>query len=513
MAAAAARKWFGARALPFWVLAVVTLAELFLFVDFHRERWRKGIVPRGNPRLLTGEGFIIRSDGHGYYAWLRSLLVDGDWSFDNEFDDHNPLHDWVPTFRTERGLRGNQVSVGPALVWSLAVVPGHLGLQAWQHWRGAEETNGYEMPYQLLVGCTSVLVSLLGLWFLYGICRHFARPSRAALAVGLLTLGTTIVFYSAVEVTMAHGLGTVAVAGLAWYWLRTYGSERPGRWLLVGGLVGVAALMRWQLATFALLPGGECVFQYRRAWRSGDRSGKPVACLALATLGSVLGFLPQVIAWKAVFGSWVVTPVVTSHNWLCPSWGRVLTSTDRGLFYWTPLTLLALGGNLCRAWRRAGAETADPANQVRKETLFLLCSAFLLQVYVLASLWGEAVQLGVSFGLRHLTESVVVLGPGLALLLERARPRGFRILCTLGCVLVVWNLQLVGQFRYGLVPAAAGAEPGTLLANAVHLVTRKKLLLVGQVAAAPLLLWLLVVRPGKRDLPGFPRAAYNGHRS
>jgi hypothetical protein len=225
----------------------------------------------------------------------------------------------------------------------------------------------------------------------------------------------------------------------------------------------------------------------------------------------VLGFLPQVIAWKAVFGSWVVTPVATSHNWFCPSWGRVLTSTDRSLFYWTPLTLLALGGYTA-LWRRAGAEAAHPRNTFRQETLVLLGGAFLLQGYVLASLWGAAVQLGVSFGLRHLTESVVVLGPGLALLLERARPWTFRILCALGCILVVWNLQLVCQYRYGLVPAAAGAEPGTLLANAVRLVTRKKLLLLGQVAAAPMLLWLLLVRLGKPDLPGLPRAAYNGHR-
>src|SRR5437879_5226457 len=90
---------------PRCVLAVVVLFEVYLFAGFHRERWhalQAHVVP---PR--HGEGLVIRCDGHGYYAWLRSLLVDGDWSFDNEFDEHNPLGDFVPPrdSRTDCGLR------------------------------------------------------------------------------------------------------------------------------------------------------------------------------------------------------------------------------------------------------------------------------------------------------------------------------------------------------------------------------------------------------------------------
>jgi hypothetical protein len=136
------------------------------------------------------------------------------------------------------------------------------------------------------------------------------------------------------------------------------------------------------------------------------------------------------------------------------------------------------------------------------EPLALLLAAFALQVYVMASMWGEAVQLGVSFGLRHFTESVAALGPGLAVLLERTSGRRFRIVCGLGCLLTLWNLQLVCQYRYGWIPAAAGAEPGTLLANALRLIVRKKSLLDSQILAGPLLLWLLLGRsPPRAPLP------------
>src|SRR5262249_43368748 len=177
-------------------------------------------------------------------------------SFDNEFDEHNPLGDYVPPPepRTPRGRRPNQWSVGPACVWAITVVPGHLALKAVEG--DAWPADGYSLPYQLLVGATTLLASFAGLGFLYGICRRYADPIPAALAAAFLVLGSGIVFYSSIEVTMAHSVGPTATAALAWYWLRTYGSPRLGRWFLVGVLVGVAALMRWQLVTFAVLPAG-----------------------------------------------------------------------------------------------------------------------------------------------------------------------------------------------------------------------------------------------------------------
>jgi hypothetical protein len=462
---------------------VVVLVELTLFASYHAERWRDAILPRHDPRLAGGEGLVIRSDGHGYYAWLRSLLVDGDWSFDNEFDDHNPLGDWVPAARTRRGLRANHWSVGPACLWSATIVPAHAILMAVAGHGGRWRPDGYTLPYQLLVGLTTVLASVLGLGLLYGICRRYARPSRASLAAALLTLGTPIVYYSTIEVTMAHGPATVFLAGLVWYWLKTYGSDVPRRWLLVGLLLGATALMRWQLVTFALLPAGEWLLHSTRGRR------RSIWLLAVAALGAGLAFLPQAVAWKTVYGSWVVAPLATSSNWLRPSWWQVLGSVDRGLFYWTPLTLLALAGFLAFFWRRPGQAMND-LDAGEGEPLELLLAAFMLQAYLVASLLGGEMGLGVSFGQRFLTEAVVALAPGLALLLERAPRRCFHLLSGLCCLLALWNLLLMAEHRYGLIPAAGGVEPGILVTNAVRLVVRKKLLLAGPAFAGPLLLWL-----------------------
>lgn len=539
------------------MLAAVVVAEAALFAATHAERWRKSLRPLDRPGVRAGEGLVVRCDGLGYYAWLRSLLVDGDWSFDNEFDSHNPLNDFVPppTPRTETGRRPNLWSVGPACVWAVLLVPVHAAVSALQAWGLPWPADGYSLPYQLAVGLTTVAASWLSLVCTYAACRRFAPAPRAAFATAVMLLGTPAVYYAAVEGSMAHGVGTAAVALLVWYWLWTYGSESPARWLLLGSLVGLVALVRWQLATLVVLPVGEWCLGLRQAagraaarqaprpsifwWhalsdaqgvvrimpsplRSG-RATRPcgvtpsaarqaprppgleqhvsfpfgqarltirhLSLAMLAALGAVAAFLPQMLAWRCVFGHWLVRPFPTAHNWLTPALWQVLASTDRGFLYWTPAALLACGGYFA-ALPRLG------------ERLGFLFAAFLLQVYVVASLWGEQAYLGASFGFRQLTETAPVLAPGLALLLARASAGRFRVLAVLGIALVAWNMTLIAQYRLGWIPADGGAGPGTLLANGVHLLRRKPTLTAIQILPAPVLLalglWLAAGPPRVR---------------
>jgi hypothetical protein len=172
------------------------------------------------------------------------------------------------------------------------------------------------------------------------------------------------------------------------------------------------------------------------------------------------------IAWKVVYGAWVTSPMPLAHNWLRPDWARVLVATDRSLLYWTPLTLLPIIGYvLCLG--PTGRSVA--ARSIPREPLRLLCIAFVAQVYLMASLSGGGVYLGSAFGFRQLTEAVVLLAPGLALLLESAAPIGRRRLIAACFVLSVWNVLLLAQYHGEVLPRAAGADFSTLLKNLVPL--------------------------------------------
>ncbi len=315
----------------FFILAAL---QACLFIDHHWRRWDS----LKDAEKTRREGLMICHNGLGYYAWLRSLLIDGDWSFDNEFDEHALKNDYVPPpfYRTEIGRRPNQWSIGPACLWAVTIVPVHVVTKV----LSPSAANGYSPPYQWTVGITSLVASFAGLAFTFAVCRTVSRPSRAALGVAFLWLGTTVVYYGATEVSSAHGLRATAMAVLVWYWFTTYGSTRPTRWLLVGLLVGAVGLMRWQLLTFAALPAGELLLT---RWQSEEVTpraalGRAAVCAALAALGGVIAFSPQMLAWRCVYGDWLVSPVPgVAWNWSHPSVWQVLCSWDRSLFYWTPL--------------------------------------------------------------------------------------------------------------------------------------------------------------------------------
>jgi poly(3-hydroxybutyrate) depolymerase len=502
--------WLGKSSWPRWALVVTALVQLVLCADYHQQRWDTVLVNYPLPPERGGEGLVIQWNGLGYYAWLRSLLIDHDWDFDNEFDEHNPHHYYVPppSYRTPLDRRANQWSVGPACLWAITVVPCHFILKASGGSLGPWAADGYSLPYQLLVGGTSLLLAFAGLGFLYGICRTQARPARAALAATLLTLGTAIAYYNAFEISLPHGLGTAALAGAVWYWLTTYGSLRPRRWLIVGVWLGAAALVRWQLATFLILPAGEALLAWRHreggrrecSWRHSTMLG------VLAVGGAVVAFLPQLLAWRLVYGSWFVNPIQGVHyHWLTPSLWTILCSQDRSLFYWTPLTLLACVGALaCLRQTKPSAETStDTPSNSPKEPLWILCAAFGIQVYALAGMWGQGeplsstgnfagVFLARSYGFRDLTESLIVLAPGLAWLLERTSGWRFRWLTGISFALVFWNLLMVLQYSYDLLPPNAGLAPRDLAISTWRFIENESLTCL-LLAEALGLFWLLLV--------------------
>ena len=123
------------------------------------------------------EGMCIYGNGLGYYAWLRSLCVDGDLCFDNEFDEHRVANDYVPppAYRTVVGRRANHWSVGPACLWAVPVCFVHVGLLITAA-DGRWPPDGYCCPYQLAVGASTLACGFLTVVVLWKIACQYASP-------------------------------------------------------------------------------------------------------------------------------------------------------------------------------------------------------------------------------------------------------------------------------------------------------------------------------------------------
>ena len=128
--------------------------------------------------------WVIGSDGLAYYAPLRSLLIDHDLDFTNEFRDFNPKGHVVPDYsvKTATGLVSNKYGIGLAIAWLPFVLLAH-GLVLLLNLFGVViRADGYSTPYQIAVGIGSMVYGLIGLRFMYKTCALFFTREIAAWA-------------------------------------------------------------------------------------------------------------------------------------------------------------------------------------------------------------------------------------------------------------------------------------------------------------------------------------------
>ena len=317
------RRTYAALACAFFVLAVATAA--------------------GKATTLSQRFDLAVSDGRYYYAYLPSVVIDGDLDFTNQIAEH-----WGPDFRPELladrtpiGRVRNKFPIGLALTLSPGFLLGHLvALISW----GAVPADGYSWPYQIaclamiefLVWRTLVRIDQL-------MIKRLRIPGDATLAgLLVLALGTPYAYYACREPFMVHVVSAfwcmevVAAAaagsrgpGQMWLRLAFCGSMavvcRPTNVHLIGvagwGVMESVGAVGWR-RTFALLP---------------------LAGVALVPIGL------QLLSWRLLGGQWLYFSYQDEgFDWGRPALWQTLFSSRHGLFFWSPIMLIAVAALLLR---------------------------------------------------------------------------------------------------------------------------------------------------------------------
>lgn len=367
----------------------------------------------------------VASDGIFYFAPLHSLVVDHDLDFENEYRVLGARPGYFQ--RTVTGRLPNNYSIGPALAWlpSYLVAHGLAGL-------GLYRPTGFGYPYFSAIATTSALVGFLGVVFVYRLVLAYF-DEKVAIAASLLTwLGTFHVWYMVFEPSMSHALAMSTVAG---FLLLTHRGIRGGRSFFVAGLVGgLVALMRWQNVLFLSVALVVTLAERRR--------GPTLRELAAGSAGFFLVFAPQLLYWKALYGSFLLVPQGGGYiDWSSPRIEEVLFSSRHGLLSWAPVLWVALAG------------IPDFVRRVPALGWALVGSA-LGTLYVNASVhdWWA----GASFGSRRFDGALPLVALGLASAIAWLAPRMARHpFATVGLALapfVVWNFLMMGLFFGGAIP-------------------------------------------------------------
>src|SRR5271166_1425765 len=122
----------------------------------------------------------VRGDGVGYYAYLRSTLIDHNLNFEKDFLAANKSFVMVrfdaqghllPEFLTRTGHVENHFSVGPAILWAPVLGVVHLAVLLFDRFGANIPADGYSRPYLLAMGLTTAFYGFLSLFLAFQIAR------------------------------------------------------------------------------------------------------------------------------------------------------------------------------------------------------------------------------------------------------------------------------------------------------------------------------------------------------
>jgi len=375
----------------------------------------------------------LDADAVEYYSHLRSLYFDHDVDLANEFDHFGILSRYDKIRPTPTGHRRTIFSVGPALLWMPFYAAGDLVARA----EGRVE-DGYSPAHIRAVCLGSLFYGLLGLLLLRGVLRDLAGGAAAAWTIVLLLYATFLWWYVVYEPVMSHA-GSFFLASLV---LRVFWDGRfapgAGRCAVLGALVGVSATVRWQNALLLLLPAAALLPSLGAKPREAFRRG------ALALACFLLGALPQLLAWKAIFGSYLLADPPHGRDFLRlghPFLSQTLFSSRHGLLFWTPVLWAGFLGYvlLFRRDRRTALALALPL-------------ALMTWVNACSGDWWA----GGSFSNRRFDSVLPLLALGLALVVRAltaaAARRPGMVLASGFLVLSAWNLLFMQLYRENRIP-------------------------------------------------------------
>ncbi|HEX3478077.1 MAG TPA: hypothetical protein VHT91_23810 [Kofleriaceae bacterium] len=420
----------------------------------------------GQPDAPRGDGVyrpvLARGDGHMMYLMARSTALDGDWRFDNDLARFGDP--WRQrTTRTGRKAIGHPI--GPALVWTPLIWIAQAGAVIANALGARIELHGYTLWHQRFVFLSSALAACGAALLGARLARRLVGGGwAAAYGAAAVLLGTSLTYYATYMPSYAHALDALACAGFLGYWAHSVGRRDLRRWLVLGLLLGIAALIRVQELAMGVAVVVEVAVETvrRRGW---PEVGRWWIGGALALAVTLIVFVPQLVEWHLVFGSITELPQGAKYTRLeAPMVGELLFAPRNGWFSTTPIAYAAVLGLLALP-RRVAVVAAG------------LLAAVALQVYLNSTIldwWGSA-----AFGQRRMCNVTLPLIVGLAALLWRAGQLARQLpvwarhaiaWAILG-PLVAWNLMRVGALRGGVsapdavAPACCDRVPRALRAS------------------------------------------------
>jgi len=405
-------------------------------------------------------GGRLGGDGVMYYVQLRSLLEDADIDLTNEYSHYGLIERSDLRVPTRTGLRRSIFSIGPALAWAPFFGVGEAVARAERAAGREADLSGYGPSHVNAVALGSFLYGFAALLLIHDLLRRHFTQGIALAAVCLVWAGSFLHWYMVHQPTMSHAPSACAAALAIGWWDRWRSGPTPRGSFALGLAIGVAMCLRWQNGVFLVLPALDLL---RAASRRPPGPAASAPCAAALAGGALLGALPQMLVWHALYGMWLLPYPPHGADFVRlghPYVFQTLFSSRHGLLSWTPLLWAGFVGFVPLLRRRA--PLAAP-----------LVVPLVLMTYV--NMCSGDWWAGGSFSNRRFDSLLAPFALGLAACLEvgtrylRRRPQV--ALALLALPIVLWNAGLWEQLRRGWIAREQAIAFPRLVGNTARLVT------------------------------------------
>ena len=386
-------------------------------------------------------GNPIRSDGFSYYVYLPSWFLFHDTTLSavardccgGVFPPSTAIIRWPGTRRWV-----NAHPIGVAIMQAPMFGVAHA-LTRWTNL----SPDGFTLYYQHAAGLSGLLWIVAGLVVLRRVlCRHFSDAVTAATLLTIL-LGTNLYHHATFDSSYSHPYAFFLFAAFLDLTETWHAQPSQSTSVLLGLVAGLIVITRHTNVLFLLffpLYGVLSTETFRARLAVLGREARLVAVIGIV---AAIVVTPQLAIYYQATGS----PIISSYgnlgfNFESPRIVGVLFSVQKGLFFWSPLLLLASAGlfGLARSSHSARA--------------FVLPAVLILvaDTYVIASWWDW--QFGASFGHRAFVDALPVFAIGLAAFIEWSgrNPTRRRAVATVVVIAIAINLFQMLQYWNGVLP-------------------------------------------------------------
>lgn len=300
--------------------------------------------------LVSGQA--VYGDGIGYYAHLRSWVIDGDWDYTNEYK-HNysqvnnnsvkpTSSDDVQIVATlPDGRAENHYSPGVAILLLPYFFLAHVLSIVVAMFNTPVSLHGYSDVYQIITGLGAVIYVVAGLWLLEQVlCRYSKDGLMSRIAVISIFFATQLLYYGAYDVINSHFASFFLVSLFLYLGYKRKISDKKIFLLgIIGGLLTVNRLQDGILAFLWFLL--EC--------KNNFKSDKLIIYIRTSLIylsGYLMALLPLLYHWSltfdGVFKHTYIRNLERDVNVYSIDFLGSLFHPNTGLFSVSPLLLLVL---------------------------------------------------------------------------------------------------------------------------------------------------------------------------